>query len=1765
MFKEIYGKQLVDRLMGRIWGAFALAFFVGVFSLSSFNANATHISGGSIKYKALPGGRYYIEVAVFRDCSGAQYSAANATVVAQCIPGGTVTNHQLPHLQFIAPPAKFGGPYSAIQFTRGGTTFMVEEVSDVCDKVLNPSTTPNTRCRGTGTILGYTRFKYSKVIPLGPCNYWKLGFTPQCCRNTRGSNLSSNNMYVETRFNTLDFPNNSAPDFADEVKPIPSACVGKEVKYGIGTIDHDGDSLRFEVNCAMSNANSCVTYNSGFSATQPADSFKMDSATGLIRFVPKTTGKRVVAFWVKEYERCTGKWKAQTLRDVQFRVESCTNNIPKDISGVSNLQGKNSKKLGPYKIQVCNGSVFSWEDTVFDPDVNDTLIFNSNYAKVLPGAQMNVQYIKKNKAVVKFTWRADIGKNPTKIFYLVYNDDRCNYPGNGFSVFELEVRNSTSAGPDMAICLGKDTAFIEASGGKRYQWQSVWGDSLIWSGPNRNVWGDTTATDTNKRLKFFPKTTTYLEVWSDMKEGCIVATACQDKDTVKIVAAKNYNVIKQNDTTICFHDSTIQIFAKPDSTTFQYTYKWKDNPTLSNDSIFNPLVTPIKSQYYYIDIESDSGCAKSDSVFVKVTPPMPSTMRATTKSDPACPNVPVKIDLDLGKLPTSCGGTKSKCVHTAIYRSSNSVANSNGTGNIGVANWPCPYGGGQASSRQQFLFTHTELASMGITSGTIDGIGFNVLNLGTVDSLNKYTIKMKCIDTNIKALNSYVLGGLTTVFNPKNVKPVKGWNLHQFDVNYNYIPNNNLIVDICWENAASSTSGQAQVAYVPTAFNSVLGDYSAFPICGSTSFNSVSRVNRPTIQFSQCGARDTNEFTYKWTPSSGLNSDTLANPTAIVQQGKKYTVLITDTFGKCSDTTSITLNVTSIDAGPDTAICVYDTIQLKPNFVASCKGKGKFKWTPSQYFVNDSVQNPRVSVPKTTKVFVTFSDQCGCSLTDSLTIFADSVKSKPIQYNPDCGLNNGAFKFVPTGGWSPFQYSIDSGKNWSVLDSFSNLSTGFYNLQMRDSLSCYSQIWPDTLFNKGAPKIDSLTPTHVSCGGFSDGEILFHTSGGINPLSYSVDSGATWVNTNPVKGLKAGKYKVYVKGAFGCTSFPHYITLTEPDTIFVNFSTEIDPCFQQGDGKAIGLAKGGTKPYTYSWSGAAPGASHSPVQLGDTAYTKLFAYNSYNLKIKDVNGCGLDTTFTIQEVPKLVIDSLDFLKPTCYGYPDGEIVIKVSGGNLKDSTSAWRYKFSIDSGKTFHSNYSATTGDGYAKLDSSSQAHGANMPITKGLYNVVVKDFKNCIGTGTVQVVEPPKMVLTAPQDSIRICVSTCAKLEVFSVGGNDNLHSYHWTPTVSNTNVANVCPDENSVYSVYSTDSKGCASNGMLLKVDLFDSLKTKTSIDTSICDGSAAQINVDVTGGEGKDYEYLWQPFANLSNAFVKNPIASPAKDITYVVEVKDKCGSPAVKDSVRINILPQPKVQFVSDTLNGCPPLYAKFSNNTNASSKCFWSFGDGSSSTTCSDVYKTYTQSGVFDIKLVVESTDGCTDSLIRKQYIETYPLPNAAFTADPQPTTILNSTINFKDLSDGRIVKWQWNFTGMDTSLQRNPRYRFPDEQQGKYPVRLDVTTDQGCTDDTIKVINIEAEYYLYVPTSFTPNGDGKNDVWKPKGTGFDLDFYHVIVFDRWGKIVFESYNYNDAWDGTVRGTEDLAAVGVYTWKIVTGDSRDQKNRHERFGNLTILK
>ena len=109
----------------------------------------------------------------------------------------------------------------------------------------------------------------------------------------------------------------------------------------------------------------------------------------------------------------------------------------------------------------------------------------------------------------------------------------------------------------------------------------------------------------------------------------------------------------------------------------------------------------------------------------------------------------------------------------------------------------------------------------------------------------------------------------------------------------------------------------------------------------------------------------------------------------------------------------------------------------------------------------------------------------------------------------------------------------------------------------------------------------------------------------------------------------------------------------------------------------------------------------------------------------------------------------------------------------------------------------------------------------------------------------------------------------------------------------------------------------------------------------------------------------------------------------------------------------------------------------------------------------------------------------------------------------------------------------------------------------------GCTDTTYGTVIITPAFTYYAPTGFSPNGDGKNDYWIPKGVGIDPNNFDMQIWDRWGHIVHTGSTLYDVWNGEVRNTNTQAQEGVYVYKAVVYDWLG--NRYEYQGRITLIR
>lgn len=271
----------------------------------------------------------------------------------------------------------------------------------------------------------------------------------------------------------------------------------------------------------------------------------------------------------------------------------------------------------------------------------------------------------------------------------------------------------------------------------------------------------------------------------------------------------------------------------------------------------------------------------------------------------------------------------------------------------------------------------------------------------------------------------------------------------------------------------------------------------------------------------------------------------------------------------------------------------------------------------------------------------------------------------------------------------------------------------------------------------------------------------------------------------------------------------------------------------------------------------------------------------------------------------------------------------------------------------------------------------------------------------------------------------------------------------------------------------------------------------------------------------------------------------------------------DTITAN--PLPVVIFTVEPDTGCVPLSASFQQLTDPTltGTCLWSFGDGAVSTNCSPQHL-YTVPGVYDVALQVTSPAGCAGDTMLYDRVVVLPAPDAHFAASPQPTYLFATDIQFTDLSSPDVTAWEWDLGAgtPSTSSASSPSTTYPFGVAGDYPASLVVFNSHGCTDTAHYTVRINGLFSVYVPNSFTPNGDGINDIFQPVIRDAKLKDYRFMIFDRWGEEIFSTTDLTSGWDGTVKGAGPK--TDVYVWRMLVRSDTDGLMQEHR-GHVNLLR
>ncbi|MCE3230007.1 MAG: domain containing protein [Bacteroidetes bacterium] len=457
-----------------------------------------------------------------------------------------------------------------------------------------------------------------------------------------------------------------------------------------------------------------------------------------------------------------------------------------------------------------------------------------------------------------------------------------------------------------------------------------------------------------------------------------------------------------------------------------------------------------------------------------------------------------------------------------------------------------------------------------------------------------------------------------------------------------------------------------------------------------------------------------------------------------------------------------------------------------------------------------------------------------------------------------------------------------------------------------------------------------------------------------------------------------------------------------------------------------------------------------------------------------------------------------------------------------------------------------------------------------GIYTVTSL-FNNgiltCANTNTTSVTVNPVMTFTLPSFT-RVCYNTG-----LNIAGPAGATSYTWTSSngftsnSQNLSIPGIQPNQTGTYTL-SLNLGPCITKAAT-QVDVLTAMQlTLAPNSRQICDGDSVHMVLGSTGGS-QNYAYQWNPAV-----FIGSPTGSIATGVphgTTIYQVTGydiACPQFSITHSFTVQVNQPPKPELVLDKASGCQPLCLFFDAKTKQNAAITtYDFGgiykmQGDSFRYCLN------EPGVYNLKISTKGKNGCYGEFKYEYPITVFPKPGSDFVWDPEtPSTTNNQVTFYPSHKYGPVVSHAWMFQGAagnstyDTSSVNNPFRLY--ENVGKYPVMLVSTTDKGCIDTVFKILDIRDEMAVYIPNTFTPNGDGLNDIFNVKGIGLIAEGFIMEIFDRWGTMIYSTKDILKGWDGTgPKGVAVKNDVYVYKIKIIGANGEGRK---EYIGHVNVLK
>lgn len=428
--------------------------------------------------------------------------------------------------------------------------------------------------------------------------------------------------------------------------------------------------------------------------------------------------------------------------------------------------------------------------------------------------------------------------------------------------------------------------------------------------------------------------------------------------------------------------------------------------------------------------------------------------------------------------------------------------------------------------------------------------------------------------------------------------------------------------------------------------------------------------------------------------------------------------------------------------------------------------------------------------------------------------------------------------------------------------------------------------------------------------------------------------------------------------------------------------------------------------------------------------------------------------------------------------------------------------------------------------------------LNAGTYIVTVSDG-SCTATGSVVVnsIGGPTLTISGTDDA---CGQGIGTATVTAIGGAGN-YTYIW-----NTNPPQFTPIATGLfagtYSVTVSDGGPCPSSISIVINDIPGPTLTLVSMTPETGGQNNGSATVAASGGT-PPYFFAWNTNPPQNGNTANNLPAG-----TYMVTVTDSRGCTASLQVTVTSTGGYLSLQASPDHCGLCDGKAIVTVNNPVGNYTIEWNNGQNTPiiENLCSGIYN-------------VTVTDQ-ENQYVQSIYVPLEPGPTALFTVAPNPAIAGETVVNFYNNST-YASSYIWIFGDGYTSNLSSPSHIY--NSSGTFQVWLYAFNTFGCKDSTSVILIVDDLFTLYIPNTFSPNGDNLNDEFMIFGQGILQDEFSLKIYDRWGKMIYHSNSINNRWDGSIDGTTQQSnPINTYTYSLQFKDKSGRK--HERKGTITVI-